>query len=237
LSKAEEVFRACVTAIDQQVLIKRESRNDKEFAFQNWFKKRLQSLNIDFDTLQRNVYPDFRLVHEPQGFELKALAYPGRVTDYDCNSQVPMGKHNGRDVFYVFGRYPKDADGNEYPVLDLVICHGSFMNADDSYEHKNTSFRGFGSYGDIMVRDRKMYVAPTPFALADGTAHRRTLILPQGQTVSPALREVGTLERTEVAEVVTAYSFDLTSNVLNTTLAPNPNAGRVHSFKAYRVRE
>jgi|SRR5829696_8936912 len=28
---------------------------------------------------------------------------------------------------------------------------------------------GFGSYGDILVRDRKMYVAPTPFALAEGT--------------------------------------------------------------------
>jgi hypothetical protein len=49
-----------------------------------------------------------------------------------------------------------------YPVLDLMLCHGSFLNADISYEHKNKSFRGFGSYGDILVRDRKMYVAPTP---------------------------------------------------------------------------
>ncbi len=42
--------------------------------------------------------------------------------------------------------------------------------------HKNKNFRGFGSYGDILVRDRKMYVAPTPFALTEGTAHHRTLI-------------------------------------------------------------
>ena len=66
----------------------------------------------------------------------------------------------------MFGRYPQDPDGKRYPVLDLVLCHGRFLNADNTYVHKNKSFRGFGSYGDILVRDRKMYVAPTPFALA-----------------------------------------------------------------------
>ena len=50
-----------------------------------------------------------------------------------------------------------------------------FLNADNSYVHKNKSFRSFGSYGDILVRNRKMYVAPTPFALADGTAHHRVV--------------------------------------------------------------
>lgn len=135
----------------------------------------------------------------------------------------------------MFGRYPVNPDGNRYPVLDLVLCHGSFLNADNTYIHKNKSFRGFGSYGDILVRDRKMYVAPTPFALADGTAHRRTLIVPEGHAVDADLVEVGTLTRREVEQVVVAYSFDLRTNEIATTNVANPSAGREHVFKAYRV--
>ncbi len=165
----------------------------------------------------------------------QGLAYPGREADYDCNSQVPCGEHNGRQVYYVFGRYPVNPDGNRYPVLDLVLCHGSFLNADNTYVHKNKSFRGFGSYGDILVRDRKMYVAPTPFALAEGTAHRRTLILPEGHEVDADLVEVGTLIRREVDQVVVAYNFDLRTNEIAITHVPNPRAGREHVFKAYRA--
>lgn len=162
----------------------------------------------------------------PKGFELKGLACPGREADYDRNSQAPCGEHNGLQVYYVFGRCP---------VLDLVLCHGSFLNADSTYVHKNKSFRGFGSYGDILVRDRKMYVAPTPFASADGTAHRRTLIVPDGHPVDADLVEVGTLTRREVEQVVVAYSFDLRTNEIATTNVANPSAGREHVFKAYRV--
>ncbi len=124
--------------------------------------------------LQRNTYPDFRLVQIAEGYEVKALAYPGREANYDCNSQVPSGYHNGRTIYYLFGRYPKDADTDDYPVIDLVMCHGDFLNADHTYVHRNRNIKGFGSYGDIMIRDRKMYVAPTPFALTDGTT-----VLPQ----------------------------------------------------------
>jgi len=54
--------------------------------------------------------------------------------------------HNGRAIFYVFGRYPNAADaGKEYPVIDLVVCHGDFLNADHEYIHKNRSIKGFGS--------------------------------------------------------------------------------------------
>jgi hypothetical protein len=195
----------------------------------------LEHLREPFDEPGRNTYPDFRLVRHTEGYELKGLAYPGREADYDANSQVPCGEHNGRQVYYVFGRYPANPDGNRYPVLDLVVCHGSFLNADNNYVHKNKSFRGFGSYGDILVRDRKMYVAPTPFALAEGTAHRRTLIVPQGTTVDDDLVEIATLVRREVDQMVVAYNFDLRTNELNTTLVANPNAGREHVFKVYRV--
>jgi len=235
VSNTSTIFKACVQAIQRGDLIEREGRSDKEFHFQNWFKKQLESVGLNFDSPGRNSYPDFRLVRFSEGFELKGLAYPGREADYDCNSQVPCGEHNGRQVYYVFGRYPANPDGNRYPVLDFVLCHGSLLNADNTYFHKNKSFRGFGSYGDILVRDRKMYVAPTPFALADGTAHRRTLILPDNHVVDDDLIEVGTIRRREIDQVVVAYSFDLRTNKISITKAANPNAGREHVFKAYRV--
>jgi hypothetical protein len=236
VSKVSVIFKACVQAIQRGELIEREGRSDKEFHFQNWFKHRLESVGLNFDSPGRNSYPDFRLVQFAEGFEVKGLAYPGREVNYDCNSQVPCGEHNGRQIYYVFGRYPANPDGNRYPVLDLVLCHGSFLNADNAYVHKNKSFRGFGSYGDILVRDRKMYVVPTPFALAEGTAHRCTLILPEGYEVDADLVEVGTLTRREVDQVVVAYSFDLRKNEIATTNIPNPSAGREHVFKAYRIK-
>ena len=229
------VFRECVSAIRGDVLIEREGERDKEFHFQNWFKSRLDGIGEHYDEPGRNTYPDFKLVRFTEGYEIKGLAYPGREADYDCNSQAPCGEHKGRQVFYVFGRYPANPDGNRYPVLDFVVCHGSFLNADSAYVHKNKSFQGFGSYGDILVRDRKMYVAPTPFALADGTAHRRTLILPAEMTVDEDYIEISTLTRREVKNLVVAYKFDLKSNELKTTFVKNPHAGREHVFKACRL--
>ena len=167
-----DVFERCVSAVQAGDLIESESEKDKEFHFQNWFKARLESLALNFDEPGRNTYPDFRLVNFAEGYEIKGLRWPGRDSTYDSNSQVPTGYHNGRKIFYVFGRYPADltpyaeqANGRrQYPVVDLVICHGDFLNADHHYVHKNRSVKGFGTYGDILIRDRKMYVAPTPFA-------------------------------------------------------------------------
>ncbi len=230
-----KVFTECVTAIRRGELIAREGARDKEFHFQDWFKARLDALGEHYDESGRNSYPDFTFVRFTEGYELKGLAYPGRYLNFDCNSQVPCGTHNGREIFYVFGRYPSRPDGNRYPVLDLVICHGSFLNADSTYVHKNKSFKGFGSFGDIQVRDRKMYVAPTPFAILEGTAHRHTLILPAGMSTDPDLVEIDTLVRREVDKIVSAYRFDLGTSKLSTTLVDNPHAGRAHEFQIYRL--
>ena len=64
-------------------------------------------------------------------------ACPGRDADYHCNSQVPCNEHNGRHVFYVIGRCPARPDGDRYPILDLVICYESFLNADSTYVHQD----------------------------------------------------------------------------------------------------
>lgn len=234
-SSCASAFLEMARAIEAGTLIRRANRQDKEFHFQNWVDDRLTAADLRHDPSGRNTYPDFTLIDWPEGYEVKGLAWPGREANYDSNSRVPSGDHNGRTVFYAFGRYPANIEENEYPVVDLVLCHGDFLNADHGYVHKNKSFKGFGSYGDILVRDRKMYVAPTPFALTSGTTGQRTLIVPEGLVDDPALEQVGTLVRTEAESVVIGYEFNLQTNQLTPRLAPNPDAGKRHTFVAYRV--
>lgn len=230
-----DVFLACCGAVRSGALIARTTDKDKEFHFQNWFRDRLAETTMNFDQGGRNSYPDFTLVHHAEGYEIKGLAYPGRSANYDSNSQAPTGFHNGRTVYYLFGRYPAKPDRNEYPVFDLVMCHGDFLNADHDYVHKNRSFRGFGSYGDIIVRDRKMYVAPTPYALTRGTEGQLTIILPLEVARDQRLTEVGRFMRIEADQLVTSYNFDLTGNALTPTYRENPTAGAAHAFVAYRA--
>ncbi len=230
------VFRRCVEAARQGILITRETSKDKEFHFQNWFGRRLAETGLLFDQGGRNSYPDFTMVQSTEGFEIKGLAYPGRDASFDSNSQVPTGRHNGRTIYYVFGRYPKNPDGDSYPVVDLIVCHGDFLNADHDYKHENKSVRGFGSYGDILIRDRKMYVVPTPFHLLEGVAHQQTLILPQETDPGNEFVSVGTVTRVEAAQIVVGYAFDLKTNILVPTSATNPGAGKAHVFRAWRQK-
>lgn len=239
-----DAFEQCVHAVQAGELIESVSAKDKEFHFQDWFQKRLRKLPIHFEGSGRNTYPDFSLVECAEGYEIKGLAWPGRERDYDSNSQVPAGHHNGRQIFYVFGRYPADLStyedlGNgrrQYPVVDLVMCHGDFLNADHNYVHKNKSVKGFGTYGDIMIRDRKMYVAPTPFALTEGTTGLMTIIVPEAFTAPDRFQAVGGLVRVEAAELVVGYTFDLRTNELRSERIPNPSAGTEHRFTAYRLK-
>ncbi len=235
-TKVFDVFRQAAEAILDGELIRQVSKTDKEFHFQNWFETRLETIKVHYDKGGRNSYPDFALVEFTEGYEVKGLAWPGRESSYDCNSQVPTGFHNGRDIFYLFGRYPPaDESGDEYPVIDIVLCHGDFLNADHEYRHKNKSVKGFGSYGDIMIRDRKMYVAPTPYAIADGFTGARTLVIPAEWNAPPNMQIVGRLERREAPNIVVGYAFDLKSNAIMPTAIANLSAGKVHSFVAYRI--
>jgi hypothetical protein len=235
MSTAADIFARCTKAIRNGILIKRESARDKEFHFQNWIKSRLEESGENFEVGGRNSYPDFRMVATTEGFEIKGLAYPGRDATFDSNSQVPTRVHNGRTIYYAFGRYPKKPDGDEYPVIDLVICHGDFLNVDHEYVHQNKNIKGFGSYGDILIRDRKMYVVPTPYRLIEGVAHRQTLILPEPDDPGNDYVHVGDLARRETEELVVAYSFDLRTNELLSKRIPNPGVGEEHRFRAWRL--
>ena len=85
-----------------------------------------------------------------------------------------------------------------------------------------------------MIRDRKMFVVPTPFILTTGTAGLSTLILPADYSVPEDFICVGDLTRTEGERLVAGYSFDLRTNQICSEMVDNPNAGKVHKFRAYR---
>jgi hypothetical protein len=229
------LFRSCMESRLSGKHIIRSSSRDKEFHFQDWISERLRDAGIEYDTLGRNSYPDYVFVRSAEGIEVKGLEWPGREADFDSNSQVPVGRNNGRDIYYVFGRYPKYVtDISEYPVTDLVIAHGNFLNSHNT-EHQNKSFRGFGSYGDILIRDRKMYVVPTPFALTTGTAGNITLIVPDSASIKhESLRVAGVLERTEAEHLIIGYEFDLRSNKILPRTMPNPSFGLIHRFVAFQ---
>ena len=121
-------------------------------------------------------------------------------------------------------------------MVDLVVCHGDFLNIDHDYRHKNKSIKTFGSYGDILIRDRKMYVVPTPFRLIEGVAHQQTLVLPAEMQPGRDFLDIGTLKRIEAAQMVVGYTFNLQTNCLTPRNVPNPDAGREHVFRAWRLR-
>jgi hypothetical protein len=87
-----------------------------------------------------------------------------------------------------------------------------------------------------MIRDRKMYVVPTPYALASGLAHHLTLITPDFEEPE-SLVCVGDLVRVEWEKRLVGYSFDFATNALVPELTDNPNAGRKHRFRAWRLPE
>ncbi|HRH39859.1 MAG TPA: hypothetical protein PK760_16030, partial [Flavobacteriales bacterium] len=122
-------------------------------------------------------------------------------------------------------------------VHDLVLCSAAFLNAETENTNTNQSFRGAGSYGDILIRDRRMYVCATPYALASGTEGQSTLVLDGDHKLASAhLDRVGSLERLESPEVVTGYAFDLKRNELRSEKDKNPHAGRKHSFSAFKIK-
>ena len=233
LDPVAAVFLRCTQAMRSGTPAVKASVGDKEFFFQRWVGARFAETTMNFDEGPRTGYPDFTLVHHAQGYEVKGLASPGRDKNFDCNSRLPSGIHNGRDIFYVFGRYPK-TDDLEVAVSDLVIVHGDFLDAQHEYIHKNKSIKGFGTYGDIQLRDRKMYVAPTPYALLEGVVGRRTLVVPEEGDIPDSLRQVGSLVRVEAERMLVGYSFDLRTNKLVGQWAPNPSAGVEHRFVALR---
>lgn len=236
MSYAPEVrlFLSIAHAVQNFVPGVKGSSSDKEFHFQKWVEMRLRAAELAYHSNGRNSYPDFFLDDFAVGFEVKGNEYPGRGA-WDMNSKIPLAQHKGSKVFYVFGRYSHDTDGQTI-LRDVVLCAATFLNAATEDGNENDSIWGAGSYGDILIRDRRMYVAYAPYSLTTGTDGHTTLILDAPADNLPSvLLKVGELERVESEEIVTSYSFDLTANLLTGVKIPNPNAGRVHRFAAFKI--
>lgn len=234
VTRCFDLFAACSDAMDSGALMTKRSKSDKEYFFQDWVRQRLETIAGDrFSDMGRNGYPDFVMSDVAEGYELKGLALPGRKS-IDSNSRYPKPQDRGREIFYVFGRYPTTTDMT-LGLSDFIICHASFINA-HSGNPKNKSFMGYGSYGDILVRDRKMYVFPLPFYTTEGTRGNRTLILPAEIPADPRFEIVGELIRREVDQLVVGYTFDFRTNDLKPEFTPNPNAGQEYHFRAYRLQ-
>jgi hypothetical protein len=87
-----------------------------------------------------------------------------------------------------------------------------------------------------MIRDRKMYVVPTPFRLVEGVAHACTLVLPSKAGVGREFVHVGDLVRVEADELIVGYTFDLKANAIAPKRVRNPSAGVKHAFHAWRLK-
>ncbi len=232
-----DVFFARQQARRNGVLVRRAGQRDKEFHLQNWFEDRLATLGLHARSAGRNAFPDFVLDGEQEGYEIKGLATPGRDQNFDANSQMPRPDHDGVRVFYVFGRYPDKVPGDAFPILDLVVCDAALLSTASEYEHRNEAVRGFGSYGDVLLRVRKMYVPPTPYSMRADLAGAATLIVPDDSTAAgdPRLTRVGKIERVEAETAMAGFTVDLRTNTTTTQWVANPDAGRVHRFAVLRV--
>jgi hypothetical protein len=232
---AVQLFLACLEGIEVPVAFR--SASDKEYGFQDWVRDRLIATRLAFQESGRNGYPDLKLIDTPAGFEVKSLAHPGRIETMDTNSRPPGGFHDGREIYYVFGRYLRDpANSLSGKVRDLVLYHGDLVDPSRDYVHKNRSFKTFGRYGDVMIRDRKMYVPKTAQGILSGLDDEFTLVLPASTGELPGLSIVNTIVRREVEELVLSYEFDFASNSLTTETVPNPAGGKEHGFNAYRPK-
>ena len=231
-----DVLRASERAIEAGIPTRR-TPDDKEFHFQRWFAARIEDAGFGTVDAGRNTYPDFPIDDINEAYEVKGITQGSRENDFDCNSALPSGEHNGDDVMYAFGRYQKVRDGGENPrVLDIAIVHGALLNAGGDYVAANKSMRVVGSYGDVLLRDRKMYVAYTPFRLLTNMKNHCTLVLPSGWPGVPAdAHRIGEFIRTEAEEILVGYEADLRANTL-TGRSTNPNAGTSPSVRSLDLR-
>lgn len=233
-----KVFESCATAVQSEIPTHRP-RDDKEFHFQRWVALRMGEVNISVPEGGRNTYPDFPVEGYGEAYEVKGITAGSREGDFDCNSALPSGEHNGMEVLYVFGRYENERDGGDSPkVLDLVIVHGSLLNAGGDYIADNKSMRVLGSYGDVLLRDRKMYVAYTPYRLLTNILGFTTIVLPKDWPERPSsFQKVGDVKRREADEILVGYEADLRANSLSGRFEPNHSAGKIHEFEAWTFED
>ena len=226
------VLAACRHAVQAGTATARPP-DDKEFHFQRWVGDRILEAGFEIPEGGRNTYPDFAILGSSEAYEVKGITVGSRENDFDGNSALPSGEHDGLNVLYLFGRYATQQ------VVDIVIAHGAFLNAGGGYKADNKSMRVLGSYGDMLLRDRKMYVAYTPYRLLTNMRDHCSLVLPEAWPSPPdqSWSSVGSVVRVEPDQVLVGYTADLAANTLTPEFEHNPHAGRQHRFQIWRLQD
>ena len=235
MSTVWKIFHQCEVAVANQSRTYRLS-NDKEFHFQNWVYERILDAGYTSSAVGRNTYPDFPIDNEEDAYEVKGITAGSREKDFDSNSALPSGEHAGKRIYYIFGRYESVDQGAENPrVLDLVLVDGAFINAGSPFMASNKSLRVLGAFGDILLRDRKMYAPYTPYKWLTGLRGSATLIIRASEEPpSPDFSVVGKFVRVESNKILVGYRADLKANTLVGEFEDNPSGGQSHEFVAYR---
>lgn len=274
----EEVYRYVFLTKEP---ISKPHQKDKEFAAQSWVGEMMRRALTKagapkrvMKELGRNSYPDFVVTvtgedkSYSEGYEVKSLAHPGRKDDFDANSQVPrkntrckVGKKvtELQHVFYVFIRYQNLSDdspngSSKITIFDVIIAHHSLFNQASPYELKNKSIVGFGSYGDIKIRVRKMYIVPTPYKILSDqlgkefeeimSKHKAILVLPR--EVAEHLKEsspesveklflLKSLNRKEAKKVLTSYTDNLVTGEVKPEYEQRDKWVREHEFTIFAI--
>ncbi|MEI4619840.1 hypothetical protein [Bacillus cereus] len=130
-----------------------------------WFLDSLSDLEPL--SLGKNDHPDY-VIHNV-GFELKSLKTKGQI---QFNSTIPCGGFKHGDLegecYYVVARYTTER--NYGYLADYSVVDGDYFNHDRNwaFSHMNSQESGFGTYGDGVVRYRKMYQFPSPHKSIEG---------------------------------------------------------------------
>jgi hypothetical protein len=218
------------------------SKDDKEYFPQDWFVDRLKTLDLPFEQQGRNSYPDFWVGKAvTDGYEIKSLAFsdgrPARP-DFDCNSTIPSGRKQGREVFLAFFLYTGKG-ASPRPVHTLSIAHADLINSDHTVAdaHINPAVHDFGSYGDGFIRNRKMYVFPHPVAIdPTGIARHRLIVPAEWQITDSRLRKVRTIERTVASNAVDGYEIRLHGGEdVKVHKVPYQNAGQIRAYDVFEA--
>jgi hypothetical protein len=240
-----EVFLAACRAIQKKIAMTPRSANDKEYFPQDWFLDRVNEIShYTCEQSGRNSYPDFWVNsrEKREGYEIKSLSFtsgrPARK-DIDFNSTIPSGKKEGCDVFLVFFLYT-GSGSNARDVQSFVISHGDLINADHELAdlHENHAIRGFGSYGDGFIRDRKMYVLPHPLTIYPKGIGMASLIVPSSWDVKhPNLKKVDTINRPMAEKRLKGYTIDLWGGEPSQVTENSPRANTLGAFDVFQFTD
>ena len=220
------------------------SASDKEFFAQDWIQARLDELDYTYVISGRNTYPDFWIGEGKDrfGLEVKSLSSSGgrpARKDFDTNSTIPGGEKQGSPIFTAFFLYT-GTGSDPRPIQSLSVVHGDLLNAERDFVHENKAIHGFGSYGEAFIRDRKMYVFPTPFTIIPSLLGKVRLVIPSGLQLDSTIPPLGKLEevtRRWVDDRVIGYRIDLVSNVASPETEPSPRRGQEMNFEVWGVTE